>query len=110
MRLDKVLLAKALRNTLHDIPLIAYTTPRHESDIFCGLCASLAFLAVKFSTAKDAEIYAKYAKKNVRLLPGEGISYCPLSFWASIRLVPYATADTKAIPMKPATAYGMMPG
>jgi len=29
-----------------------------------------AYLAVKNFTAKDAEIYAKDAKKNARLLPG----------------------------------------
>ena len=48
--------------------VLYYTAARHKSDIFCELCASFAFLAVKIFTAKDA-------KKNVRLLPGEGIYY-----------------------------------
>ena len=33
----------------------------------------LRSLRLRIFTAKDAKIYAKDAKKNVRLLPGEGI-------------------------------------
>ena len=34
---------------------------------------TLRSLRLNFFTAKNAGIYAKYAKKNVRLLPGEGL-------------------------------------
>ena len=53
---------------------VVFTNFAYTASVFCELCASFAFLAVKIFTAKDAKIYAKYAKKNVRLLPGYGIS------------------------------------
>jgi len=40
---------------------------------FAYFAHPLRSLRLRFFTAKDAKIYAKYAKKNVRLLPGEGI-------------------------------------
>jgi len=45
---------------------------------FADFAHPLRSLWLNFFTAKDAEIYAKYAKKNVRLLPGEGIGFVGL--------------------------------
>ena len=50
----------------------AYALGSVNKSFGCG-DAAMRSLRLKFFTAKDAKIYAKYAKKNVRLLPGEGI-------------------------------------